>query len=295
MKTNMNKLLCFILSFCLLAASLVTLTVSAGAAQIGDVNGDSKVTAADARLALRAAVGLESYAKGSEKFQAADMNQDGAITAADARLILRMAVGLGVPAAASSAQYDILRSGTFYLEGSMSDGGAFMPLKLAVSPSLIYLESTVDGVTLGYLVSGNNTYVLNPAKKKYCKISKLDPAMLVMGDADLMTEEELRGYIDELGISSLKDLSKANDVQDAMLNSSPCTAYTFNNANGTKTRVFISGSRLLGFDLINTAGQLDSRILVDSITGTVPTLPPKDYSNTLTLAGFALAMADQLK
>ena len=293
MKTNMNRLLCFILSFCLLAASLVTLTVSAGAAQIGDVNGDSKVTAADARLALRAAVGLESYAKGSEKFQAADMNQDGAITAADARLILRMAVGLGVPAAASSAQYDILRSGTFYLEGSMSDGGAFLPLKLGVSSSLVYLESTVDGVTLGYLASGKNIYVLNPAKKNYCKVSGLTASLL--GGEELMSEAELRSYIDELGISSMKNLSQANDVQDAMLNSTPCTAYTFNNANGTKTRVFISGSRLLGFDLINAAGQLDTRILIDSITATVPTLPPKDYSNTVTMILFAAGLADQLK
>lgn len=60
----------------------------------GDLNGDEKVNAADARLALRAAVSLEHYIKGSAVFLAADINGDGKISAADARLILRAAVGL---------------------------------------------------------------------------------------------------------------------------------------------------------------------------------------------------------
>ena len=62
---------------------------------IGDINGDGEITSADARLALRAAVGLEEY----EGFTAdvADANRDGEITSADARLLLRAAVGLEDP------------------------------------------------------------------------------------------------------------------------------------------------------------------------------------------------------
>ena len=61
-------------------------------ANIGDIDGDEKLTAADARLALRAAVGLENY----EGLIAdiADADRSGTITASDARLILRAAVGL---------------------------------------------------------------------------------------------------------------------------------------------------------------------------------------------------------
>ena len=61
----------------------------------GDVNQDGMVTAADARLALRATVGLEHYAADSVQFRAADVTHDGKITAADARKILRSTVGLG--------------------------------------------------------------------------------------------------------------------------------------------------------------------------------------------------------
>lgn len=63
----------------------------------GDVNLDGRVTAADARLALRRAVGLETYAEDSVQFRAGDVTRDGRITAADARRILRGAVGLEDP------------------------------------------------------------------------------------------------------------------------------------------------------------------------------------------------------
>ena len=60
----------------------------------GDADGDGKVTASDARLALRRSVDLETFEKGSEAFTACDVDGDGKVTAADARLILRAAVGL---------------------------------------------------------------------------------------------------------------------------------------------------------------------------------------------------------
>ena len=60
----------------------------------GDIDGDETVTAADARLALRAAVQLEHYLDGSAVFLAADTDGSGSVTAADARAILRAAVGL---------------------------------------------------------------------------------------------------------------------------------------------------------------------------------------------------------
>ena len=59
----------------------------------GDIDRDGRVTAFDARLALRASVGIWTpfiY----EQFYAADINDDYKITAEDARRILRAVVGL---------------------------------------------------------------------------------------------------------------------------------------------------------------------------------------------------------
>ena len=58
----------------------------------GDVNGDGKVTAADAREALRAAAKIEEL--NDKEAAAADMNGDGKVTAHDAREILKKASGV---------------------------------------------------------------------------------------------------------------------------------------------------------------------------------------------------------
>ena len=64
----------------------------------GDVDGDHKISSADARLALRRAVNLETYAPGSREYIACDADRDGKVTANDARSILRAAVNLEDPA-----------------------------------------------------------------------------------------------------------------------------------------------------------------------------------------------------
>lgn len=60
----------------------------------GDVNNDGKITAADARLALRLSAGLETLEKLDVTIAVVDYNGDNKITAADARKILRRAAGL---------------------------------------------------------------------------------------------------------------------------------------------------------------------------------------------------------
>lgn len=59
---------------------------------LGDVDNDGSITAADARLALRASVGLEMF--NELQTLAADTDKNKEITAADARMILRASVGL---------------------------------------------------------------------------------------------------------------------------------------------------------------------------------------------------------
>ena len=65
-----------------------------GGVRRGDVNTDGFFTAADARLALRIAVGLDTCRKIDPKFLASDFDCNGKVAAADARSILRMSVGL---------------------------------------------------------------------------------------------------------------------------------------------------------------------------------------------------------
>ena len=59
---------------------------------LGDVDGDGRVTAADARLILRAAAQLVTLTM--EQAANADVDKDGKITAADARIVLRVSAEL---------------------------------------------------------------------------------------------------------------------------------------------------------------------------------------------------------
>ena len=70
----------------------LTVSFSTADTRLGDLNRDGKITAADARLALRGAVGLEQIT--GDFLTIGDVNADKKITAADARKILRAAVGL---------------------------------------------------------------------------------------------------------------------------------------------------------------------------------------------------------
>ncbi len=89
---NLKKVLSVLLAAAL-AFSVFIFSASANAK--GDVDGDGSITAGDARLALRTAVGLEKdIAKGTAAYAAAEVDGDGNVTAADARTILRVSVKL---------------------------------------------------------------------------------------------------------------------------------------------------------------------------------------------------------
>ena len=86
-----KKIVALILTFTLIFSSAFMLA-SADSIKLGDVNKDGKLTASDARVALRASAKLEVLEGNS--FIAADIDKNGKITASDARLILRKSAKL---------------------------------------------------------------------------------------------------------------------------------------------------------------------------------------------------------
>ena len=77
-----------------------TVVVPVSKFMLGDVDADGRITAEDARLVLRYAVGFGtvdgviSAKQTDDSFKAADYDESGAVDAADARSILRASVGL---------------------------------------------------------------------------------------------------------------------------------------------------------------------------------------------------------
>ncbi len=87
----MKKRILSVILTALLILSVIPVNL-AFANDLGDVNGDGAIAAADARIALRASVGLETLTDDQKK--AADVDGNPGVTASDARLILRASVGL---------------------------------------------------------------------------------------------------------------------------------------------------------------------------------------------------------
>lgn len=80
------------ISLVLALVCVISCAVTAAAYTKGDVDRDGGIAAADARIALRYSVALETLVE--EQIKLADYNVDGKVTAADARCILRVSVGL---------------------------------------------------------------------------------------------------------------------------------------------------------------------------------------------------------
>ena len=270
LKRSTHFVISILLVLCLAAAPLW-----ATAAVWGDVTGEGKISTEDARYALRAAIGLEKYEKGTPEFAGADIIADGKITTDDARLILRIAVGLE-PAV---NQYDILRTGTFYLEGDMDGNGS--PMKMAVSKELVYLEAYTDGIAIGYLVKGKDVYLLSPADKVYHRITAADKALMKSADIEFMDETEVRSMVDEFGFDKMPPLDQADTVTGAKLDGTPCAVYTYNLSDGSKTCVYMYGYRLLAFSSVSADGKTVSMMKFTSVSADVPTLPPKGYQSVL--------------
>lgn len=81
-----------VISLVLVAVMVLSLSVVAFAAKLGDVNGDNTVSAADALYVLQAAAGTRTLTAAQKK--KADYNKDGNVSAIDARKILQVVAGL---------------------------------------------------------------------------------------------------------------------------------------------------------------------------------------------------------
>lgn len=224
--------------------------------RIGDVDNDGSVTASDARLALRAAVGLEKYAAGSVRFTEADVDFDGSLTASDARLILRSAVGLE----------------NLFVKN---------PMHMAMAKNGdVYMEAPMDGTTVGILVrtetglfgKTQKMYMINHDAKTYTDASVIST---IIPDFNL---SDLTGAIQENGFTDLPALSDATSVTDGAFEATPCKVYSFlNEETGAETRIYMNGNKLLAMEQLQNGSRV-SVMRFTSVSRSFPAFPPAGYA-----------------
>lgn len=172
----MKKILSVVMAFALIS----TLTVSAQARLVGDVNHDKTTNSADALLVLSYAVGTISEI---DKVMA-DVNCDKNINSADALCILQISVGsyegdLEVPddilvTSFKKDKFDpIIQSGKFTISTTVQDSDKTVPTVISVNSNDLCAEMNYSAMSLRMLVTGGHCYLIFPTLKIYGETSSV--------------------------------------------------------------------------------------------------------------------------
>lgn len=201
----------------------------------------------------------------------------------------------GTVSVPSNNEYDILRSGTFYIKGAMIEStGAQSPLEMAVTSGSVYMLSEFsEGVDIGILVSGEKIYMIYPTEKAYVEIN--DAIMNLVGfNVDEMMSS------DSIDFSSYGALSEAYSVVDEEYNGINCKIYSIKHGENGELKVYMSGNELIRFASYNAEGQFLSATEVDAISADVPSdksAPPSGYKVYKGITGmfsFMSLLADEM-
>ena len=252
-----NKLL-FILSLSLMI--FISLFVTASAVELGDVNADGRVTADDARTALRYSVSLQKLSE-DEIFRA-DIDSDGGVFASDARTILRIAVGL-TPSRVIRNEYEMLRSGVFTYKGERleTESGKYEYFELSKTPDSVHLLTSFEGVSLAMFIKNDTIYMVSHEKKAYL-VTPDEIFSTLKIDKDTL----LKGYNESAVYPPLKD---AYSVTSGKVEGYNCKIYRISDGSVT-TEVSLCGNRLIRLREFDRKGILTGDIKFIDISMSVP-------------------------
>ena len=256
---------------------LLTLCVPALAAPNGKLTEGAALTAADARLILRAAVGLDTLT--AAQGESADIDLDGKVTASDARIALRVSVGLDLlaPTYVTDA-YAALRGGHFYAVMPMNEEGMEGEMTLAFTAGTTYLKASVEmegmKLTLPMLKRGGKTYLMEETHACYAQVT----------DADKQTFSKLGLDLDEffdevVDFSEMPALSYASGRSEELFHGERCVCYAFPQSSGTML-IYMKGRQLRGFKETDAAGNVTMDAAFSAFSIAVPaacTAVPSSY------------------
>lgn len=176
----------------------------------------------------------------------------------------------------SVGDYDILRSGTFYVKGSMVDAtGIDTPMEWARTPESFYAVSDFEGAQMGMLIKGKEMYMIYHEKKSYLKMSEE-----IMKFANLDVSEFTEAADSQFNFSTWQTLDKADKTTSAVHKGHNCTVYHFTSDTGSEKRIFVDGNKLVRIANFSSSGEFLSAMDIDSVSAELPAgtyAPPSDY------------------
>ena len=280
--------------------TIVLLAVSASAAvELGDIDGDGKISVSDARLVLRYAVSLDTPTE--EQKTAADVDNSGDVSVSDARLVLRVAVKLDYSFDNTKFSYANAPFGqtvTAYIDGksyqvtlpnkdknefiTFASGNCKVSMDLdgtameyAITDTSFYMSMPFsDSANVGYLAtSDGNKYMIAGSGKDatYLLIdanfySAMGEDSSSFGDDDMPTFDS--EYVQELKCS-LK-MSDASLITIESYDGKLCTKLHFTSDNSkAATYAYLDGDKLVAIEDVDEKGS-STTYKFNSVSSEIP-------------------------
>ena len=301
-----KKILSLILVVCVaIGAGIGVLALTATGLSLGDPDGDGSVTAADARLALRYAIDLDTD-KSDEYVWACDVSASDGVTAEDARLILRYAIELekafkmisyseaevsGDGKVDDKGDKDDSESEEYYIAGKFKTSAdtAYEPFVIAVKDGNVYASTKFEDIDVAIMKLGDELYLISNDREKYCIVDEASAAIL---DTLGLSAEEMTDALESLVDVVKKD--EPSEVYETEKNGMTYLAKVYDEDDGGKTIIWYLNGALVAADLYGPDGNLDATIVFDGIADKVPDnliVEPSEYGYTkVNFASFAVEM-----
>lgn len=294
-----KRILAFIMAI-ITVFSVMTVLAAAQTLKAGDVTGDGKVTAADARKVLRVAAGLEVF--DDTQLLVADISGDGKITAADARKILRAAAGLETlpeittepeseeptteepsseeptteePTTEEPTTGSVVTElpediaaffdGKFYLECDMSADGDTSKIKLAQKDKKLEASMSMDGFEMSVYTDGKTIFIKFPYSGKTYYV-EMDKEFLEENGIDLNIED----IVAQLSFGKLEDFN-APVLTTEEYKEDTYSVYTFVDKDGYSLCFYVDNREDVKYIISkNVDGKIETEIQVATLSASIP-------------------------
>lgn len=315
-----NKILAIILTFALLCSSAI-LFASADGIILGDINGDGKVNAADARLALRAASRLDTLE--GDAFIAADVDFNSKINANDARAILRHASNLEklpempteenssaetttdetttdetttVPANIVEEYPEAIKAffaGEYYLKCAMGEN----PMELAIDGENYEVAISYEGIDMA-LMYKKNVYIKYAdvdGKKKYIVFDdemKKQLSTMGAGDFSSVFDELAQQMISVFKFAEVENIGNPALYEDVEYNGEVYDMYSFGNSD-SKINFYTDGDEVRYIVNVDAEGKEVTVIDVVELNSDIPSsmISTRKHTKVDNILGFMMDLA----
>ncbi|MCD7775694.1 MAG: hypothetical protein LUH40_08950 [Clostridiales bacterium] len=160
-------------------------------------------------------------------------------------------------------EIELFISSNYYLEGTMySTGEAGYPMTLATDGTNIQLSTSVENISIGFLLLDDVTYIIQPTTSEYTELNSAFLSAMGMDDINLDEFKSLD--------TSEDTINEAIETQTKVLINGEeglCTTFTYTD---TTIKLYTVDQKLVQVNYYDETDTLTTQLVISSISATIP-------------------------